>query len=50
MKKIYESPVIEVVEADTQAVMLTISPSDATPNSPVLSKENSFLDIDDEEE
>lgn len=49
MKKTYSTPSIEIVRSDVQALLLTVSPGDATPNSPVLSKETRLFGMDDED-
>lgn len=50
MKKTYNTPSIEIVRSDVQALLLTVSPGDATPNSPVLSKESGLFGMDDDED
>lgn len=48
MKKTYKTPSIEIVRADIQALLLTVSPGEADPTRPALSKKNNFLIIDDD--
>ena len=48
MKKTYNTPSIEVVRADIQALLVTVSDGSADSGLPVLSKKNDFLIIDDD--